>query len=59
LPLPVRGGEPVGTDFEWDVLKAERDLRKHGVRYFPNDDAVNAALGSLVGVAKVELRHAN
>ncbi len=28
-------------------------------QYFPNEDSVNAALRSLVGVAKAQLRHAH
>jgi hypothetical protein len=28
-------------------------------RYFPDEQSVNAALRSLVGIAKAELRHAN
>jgi len=28
-------------------------------RYFPDERSVNAALRSLVGIAKAELRHAN
>jgi len=28
-------------------------------KYFPDERAVNAALRSLVGIAKAELRHAN
>jgi hypothetical protein len=34
-------------------------LSQDVAKYFPDEQSVNAALRSLVGIAKAELRHAN